>query len=162
VRSKQDFWGNPGKVLIATPLHNPLSDLHQEFADLGPDAQRAKTFTTYSKLGEKCTLRQVSYDSDIINAFIGTFTVLNESFHSDILCGPPASTLDLALPWAPAGQLPRRGHTLGRIGNLANMEGRPVLDHLLATNRATALVVWGPDAVPTFDDKIDTKFPSWS
>jgi hypothetical protein len=47
------------------------------------------------------------------------------------------------------------------MGNLANMKGRPVLDHLLPTNRDTALVVWGPDAVLTFDGKIDTKFPSW-
>jgi hypothetical protein len=31
-----------------------------------------------------------------LNAFLGTFTVLNESFHSDILCSLPASALDLA------------------------------------------------------------------
>jgi hypothetical protein len=162
VRSRKDFWDEPGRVPIATPLDNPLSDLHQELAGLGPDARLAKSFIAYSKLVEKYTLRQVSYDSDIINAFLGTFTVLNESFHSDILCGLPASALDLALLWAPAGRLPRRGRTLGTMGNSANMEGRPVLDHLFPTNRGTVLAVWGPDAVPTFDDKIDRRFPSWS
>jgi hypothetical protein len=45
VRSRQDFWDKAGKVPLATPLDNPLSDLHQELADLGPDAQRAKRFT---------------------------------------------------------------------------------------------------------------------
>lgn len=97
VLSKQNFWDMPGKVPVATSPDNPLSDPHQELAGLGPDARRAKSFIVYSKLVEKYTLRQLSYDSDIINAFLGTFTVLNEYFYSDVLCGLPASAFDLAL-----------------------------------------------------------------
>jgi hypothetical protein len=49
VRSKQDFWDEPGKVPLATSLDNPLSGLHRELVGLGPDARRAKSFTAYSK-----------------------------------------------------------------------------------------------------------------
>lgn len=167
VRCKDDWdsWDTPGEAPGAKTLNNPLSGLQQELADLGPDARRAKIFTVYSRLVEKYTLRKLSYDSDIINAFLGTFTVLNEFFHSDILCGLPASALDLALLWAPAGRLPRRGHTARTMGGLTfigptdNIRGRSVS---VPTNRGTVLLTWGPSAVPTFDDKVDRRFPSWS
>jgi Heterokaryon incompatibility protein (HET) len=125
VRRKDDWdsWDTPGEAPGAKTLNNPLSGLQQELADLGPDARRAKIFTVYSRLVEKYTLRKLSYDSDIINAFLGTFTVLNEFFHSDILCGLPASALDLALLWAPAGRLPRRGHTARTMGTLRGLWG---------------------------------------
>ncbi|OXV05664.1 hypothetical protein Egran_06568 [Elaphomyces granulatus] len=156
-----DSWDTPGEALGSTTLDNPLSGLHQELADLRPDAWRAKIFTMYSSLVGKYTLRQLSYDSDIINAFLGTFTVLNEFFHSDILCGLPASALDLALLWAPAGRLPRRGQTARIMEGFKTTIGtsRSVS---VPTNRGTVLSVWAPSAVPNFDDKADRRFPSWS
>jgi hypothetical protein len=33
---------------------------------------------------------------------------------------------------------------------------------MVPTNRGTVLSVWAPSAVPTFDDKVDRRFPSWS
>lgn len=160
VRSKEYLEGEPSIVRVATSLNNPLFNLHQELADLGRDARLARSFKAYSKLVEQYTLRHISYDSDIINAFLGTFTVLNEFFHSDNLCGLPSSALDLALLWAPVGRLRRRGNIPGNARDLTNVG--PVLDHLLPTNRGTVLMVFGPEAVPTFNDRIDRRFPSWS
>ena len=93
MRAKQKFWGdNHGKITITTSLDNPLSDLHHEGPmDLAPEPHRAKTFTAYAKLVEHYTPRKLSYDADTINAFLGTFTVLNASFQSDILYGLPAA-----------------------------------------------------------------------
>lgn len=162
VRSKQDFWDKPGKVSVSTSLDNPLLDLRQELIDVSPEVRQAKSFTAYCKLVEKYSCRQLSYDSDIINAFLGTFAFLNESFRSDILCGLPASALDLALLWTPTKRNPRRGHTANMTMSQANLEGRPVLDHVLPTNRGTVLTVMGPAAVPTFDSNLDRRFPSWS
>ncbi len=91
----------------STIIDNPLFNL-QELIDLEPETGLFKTFTAYAKLVEKYTLRKLSYESDILNAFSGLFAVLNEYFQSDIISGIPASVLDLALLWAPAARLLRR------------------------------------------------------
>ena len=96
------------KCAPSTIIGNPLFNL-QELADFHPETRLFKTFTAYVKLVEKYTLRNLSYESDILNAFSGLFAVLNEYFQSDIISGIPASALDLALTWAPAARLPRRG-----------------------------------------------------
>ena len=88
----------------STIIDNPLFNL-QELVDLEPETGLFKTFTAYAKLVEKYTLRKLSYESDILNAFSGLFAVLNEYFQSDIISGIPASALDLALLWAPAAKL---------------------------------------------------------
>ncbi|KAH8743461.1 heterokaryon incompatibility protein-domain-containing protein [Hyaloscypha finlandica] len=163
VRGKQRFWDyNDGKKTLTAFLENPLSDLHHgELTDLTPELRRAKAFAGYVKLVEKYTTRKLSHDADIINAFLGTFAVLNASFQSDIFCGLPAAALDLALLWAPAARLSRRGSTLG-LAIRQNIEGKPALGHLLPTNRGTVLQIWGPAEQQTFDQNIDRRFPSWS
>ncbi|KAE9377360.1 HET-domain-containing protein [Stipitochalara longipes BDJ] len=163
VRAKQKFWDlDTSAKAITTSLDNPLSDLHHDgLTDLTPELRQAKTFAAYVKLVEKYTTRELSHGGDIINAFLGTFAVLNASFQSEIFCGLPAAALDLALLWAPAGKLSRRGSELGLITS-QNLEGRPALNHLLLTNRGTVQQVWGPPAQQDFDETVDRRFPSWS
>ncbi|CZR66050.1 uncharacterized protein PAC_15951 [Phialocephala subalpina] len=163
VRTKMKLWDeDSGNKAITTSLDNPLSDIHHDvLSDLAPEPCLAKTFAAYAKLVEKYTPRKLSYDGDIINAFLGTFAILNVSFQSDIVCGLPASALNLALLWAPTGRLLRRGHLL-YIFNRQNMKGRPVVGQLLPTNSNTFQEVYGPSAQPTFDEKVDRRFPSWS
>lgn len=164
VRSKwTDKWVDESDemAVVTTSLDNPLSDLHDcRVEDLEPQSRLAKTFATYTKLVEKYTLRQLSYEGDIINAFRGTFAALHASFQSDIICGLPTSALDLALLWATWGKTPRRGHTLATLGD-PRTERRPVLGEALLTHRGIEKV-WGPTPVQTFDEKVDRRFPSWS
>ncbi|KAF1960522.1 HET-domain-containing protein [Byssothecium circinans] len=162
-----EYEGPRRKAPIITALENPLYDLAPSLVDLPAESKRAETFRAYSKLVEKYTHRQLSYDSDIINAFLGTFKAL-ETFQGQVLCGLPLPTLDLALLWTPCGRVPRRGHSLyvgaGALALpwLAGQEGRQRLGQGLVTNRGTILSVYGPSAVQTFDDSVDRQFPSWS
>jgi len=150
MRSKQKFWdNNRGVMAITTSLDNQLSDLHHDgLTDFAPEPRQAKTFAAYAKLVEKYTTRELSYSADIINAFLGTFAVLNGSFQSDILCGLPAE------------RLPRRGTTRGIMRQY--MEIRPILGYSLPTNRGTAERIFGPAVQQTFDEQLDRRFPSWS
>ncbi|RYP48701.1 hypothetical protein DL769_011176 [Monosporascus sp. CRB-8-3] len=163
LRAKQGFWDDHrGKMSARTSLDNPLFDLRRDgLTDLAPEPRRAKVFAAYAKLVEKYTTRKLSYDDDIINAFLGTFAALNTSFQSDTLCGLPAAALDLAMLWAPAGRLPRRRRTPA-TPDRKNMEGRPTLGQMLPTNKGTVELVWGPPQVKTFDETVDRRFPSWS
>jgi Heterokaryon incompatibility protein (HET) len=153
--------GSRPKAPITTTLDNPLSDLGLSLVDLPAESERVVTFKAYSSLVEKYTRRQLTYDSDIINAFMGTFKAL-ESFQGQVLCGLPLPTLDLALLWTPRGRVPRRGHDLNTRPAQAREEGRPVLNQLLPTNRGTVLEVYGPSSDPSFDKSVDRRFPSWS
>lgn len=105
----------PGNIKPAPfkRMSNSLFNL-QELTDLVPEKRQSRTFAAYVKLVEKYTLRKLSYESDILNAFSGLFAILNEYFRSDIISGLPASAsaLDLALLWAPVARLPRRGCNL--------------------------------------------------
>jgi hypothetical protein len=148
---------------LEASLDNPLTDLyHDGLTGLDPEQSLAKTFATYVRLVEKYTARKLSYEADIINAFMGTFAALNELFQSDILCGLPAAALDLAMLWAPAGRIPRRGHTMHTQGR-QNMRSGHALGQpaLVTTNRNTTVLAWAPQ-IPTFDDRVDRRFPSWS
>jgi hypothetical protein len=161
------YEGRRRKAPIITALDNPLYDLAPSLVDLPAESKRAETFRTYSKLVEKYTRRQLTYDSDIINAFLGTFKAL-ETFQGQVLCGLPLPTLDLALLWTPCGRVPRRGHSLyvgaGALAlpGRARQDGRQRLGQALVTNRETILDVYGPSAVQTFDESVDRQFPSWS
>jgi hypothetical protein len=162
-----DEYEGQRKALIVTALDNPLYDLAPSLVDLPAESKRAETFRAYSKLVEKYTRRRLTYDSDIINAFLGTFKAL-ETFQGQVLCGLPLPSLDLALLWTPCGRVPRRGHSLyvgaGALAlpGPARQEGRQRLGQALVTNQGTILDVYGPSAVQTFDKSVDRQFPSWS
>ncbi|KAF2176596.1 hypothetical protein K469DRAFT_722215 [Zopfia rhizophila CBS 207.26] len=54
-------------------------------------------------------LRDLSHKEDILNAFSGMLAVLNEYMEGDIINGIPAPVFDLAVLWAPAAKISRRG-----------------------------------------------------
>ena len=98
-------------------MSNPLFNL-QELVEFRFQVRQHKAFAAYVQLVEKYTLRKLSYESDILDAFSGLFAVLNEYFESDIISGLPASVMDLALLWAPAARLSRRGCKLLTMENI--------------------------------------------
>lgn len=158
---RDDSWN---KIPIMTLLDNPLHDLLQDhgFADLPPEKRLTKAFAAYAKLVENYTTRKLSYDADIINAFLGTFAALNKLFQSEMTCGLPEAGLDLALLWAPAGKLVRRKHNPYSGIEWPDTGGRAKLKYSLSTNRGTAQQVYGPVENGPIDDMVDRRFPSWS
>lgn len=96
---------NPGS---STNLGNPLLNL-EELVDFDPEKRLFKTFAAYAKLVQMYTLRKLSYESDVLNAFSGLFAILNQYFQGEIVSGLPTPALNLALLWAPAARVPRRG-----------------------------------------------------
>ncbi|KAF2246193.1 HET-domain-containing protein [Trematosphaeria pertusa] len=144
-----------------TSLDNPLAELYyRDISHFNPESRLVMTFYVYRELVEKYTIRKLTYESDIINAFMGIFGALNVAFESDIFCGMPATALDLALLWTPAGRRPRRKKV--RIPLEQDIEHRPFLGRSIPTNRGTHEVVWGPTEVQEFDESVDRQFPSWS
>ena len=118
VHFKPEEWERPkgADSIVPSFISNPLFNL-QELVEFGFEVRQYKAFAAYIKLVEKYTLRKLSYESDILDAFSGLFAVLNEYFESDIISGLPASVLDLALLWTPAARLPRRGCKLLTMEN---------------------------------------------
>ena len=117
VRFESELDG-PGSADSISPwaISNPLFNL-RELVEFRPEVRQYKAFAAYRKLVKTYTLRKLSYDSDILDAFSGLFAVLNEYFESDIISGLPTSVLDLVLLWAPAARLPRRGCKLMTVEN---------------------------------------------
>ncbi|KAF2685129.1 HET-domain-containing protein [Lentithecium fluviatile CBS 122367] len=153
------LWENPDvDARIVTSLNNPMDDLYLYYNSLDlptPQARLRGTFDAYARLVEKYTSRTLTYESDIINAFLGVFAALNTAFQSDILCGLPAAALDLALLWTPTRRCPRRGQK-------DNFCKRPMLNHALLTNRDAVGLVSGPSDTIGFEESVDRRFPSWS
>ena len=85
---------------------NPLSDL-RKFLSAQSQGRRTlvwkEAFDIYVKLVHTYTRRQLSYPSDILNAFCGLSTVMEQLCRGPFTCGLPKAILDLALLWAPSG-----------------------------------------------------------
>lgn len=161
ILNDRDYSAREPKVSITTTLDNPLSELGMSLIDRTAEQKRVATFKAYSSLVDKYTRRQLTYDSDIVNAFMGTFKAL-EPFQGQVLCGLPLLMLDLALLWTPCGRTPRRGLDLDLMRAQAEEQGRPLLNQLLPTNRGSVLTVYGPSTTSSFDKSVDRRFPSWS
>ena len=71
-------------------------------------SKRAVNIRTYHQIVETYTSRQLSYPSDILNAFRGIEAVLRPLFRSDFVFGLPRSEIDSQLLWQPTGLLTRR------------------------------------------------------
>ena len=112
-------WDRPTSAdfILPSSMSNPLFNL-QGLGEFSFEVRQYKAFAAYIKLVEKYTLRKLSYESDILDAFSGLFAVLNEYLESDIISGLPASILDLVLLWAPATRIPRRGCKLMTMENM--------------------------------------------
>lgn len=163
VQAREPGWGDEDfNIPITTSLDNPLTEIHgQELDKLPQELNFLKTFRVYTRLVEKYTLRKLTYEADILNAFMGIFGALNTSFESEIICGLPVSALDLALLWAPAAEIPKRKKAGGKEPSSGIRPGSQ-LGRALPTNRGTLQVVWGPPDIVPFDQTVDRRFPSWS
>ncbi|MCJ1387786.1 hypothetical protein MMC18_000629 [Xylographa bjoerkii] len=69
---------------------------------------RSATFAEYVKAVEQYTHRQMSYQSDILNASAGLMHIFSLCFKCKVLFGLPESLLDVGLLWRPTQQLTRR------------------------------------------------------
>ena len=69
---------------------------------------RSVIFTEYTRVVEEYTHREISYESDILNAFAGLLHIFSRFFRCKTLLGLPESLLDVALLWKPMTQLQRR------------------------------------------------------
>ncbi|KAF2457619.1 hypothetical protein BDY21DRAFT_344350 [Lineolata rhizophorae] len=67
-------------------------------------------FEQYTNLVEEYTMRQMSYQTDILDAFTGVLNSLRNSFRGAFVFGLPITELDAALIWEPDGRLERRTH----------------------------------------------------
>lgn len=158
VRPKEGWWPTQEEEFPDNTLLKILRDGDIQYMKGGERIGRA--FDAYKKVVEMYTKRQLTYEGDIIKAFSGVLAALNTAFTTDYWCGLPASVLDLALLWTPAEKTFRRGKD----------DSMPSLQTLVArqpscavpTDWSTVRLIFGPDEVASFDEKIDRRFPSWS
>ena len=69
---------------------------------------RSATFREYVKMIEQYTHREMSYQSDILNAFAGLLHIFSLCFKCSTFFGLPESLLDISLLWRPTQPLERR------------------------------------------------------
>lgn len=69
---------------------------------------RSAVFAEYTRVIEEYTHREISYESDVLNAFAGLLHIFSRFFRCKTLLGLPESLLDVALLWKPTRQLQRR------------------------------------------------------
>ncbi len=69
---------------------------------------RSAVFAEYTRAIEQYTHREISYQSDVLNAFAGLLHIFSRFFRCKTLLGLPESLLDVALLWKPTRQLQRR------------------------------------------------------
>ena len=69
---------------------------------------RSVVFAEYTRAIEEYTHREISYESDVLNAFAGLLHIFSRFFRCKTLLGLPEGLLDVALLWKPTRQLQRR------------------------------------------------------
>ena len=69
---------------------------------------RSAVFAEYTRVTEEYTHREISYESDVLNAFAGLLHIFSRFFRCKTLLGLPEGLLDVALLWKPTRQLQRR------------------------------------------------------
>lgn len=69
---------------------------------------RSAVFAEYTRAIEEYTHREISYESDVLNALTGLLHIFSRFFRCKILLGLPENLLDVALLWKPTRQLQRR------------------------------------------------------
>lgn len=90
--------------MIGTPLPSLLSDYSRNFIP----SSRAVNILSFSRIVKDYTSRQLTYTSDILDAFEGVAARLRPLFRSDLLFGIPRSELDSQILWQPYGPMIRR------------------------------------------------------
>ena len=69
---------------------------------------RSAVFAEYTRVIEEYTHREISYESDVLNALAGLLHIFSRFFRCKTLLGLPENLLDVALLWKPTRQLQRR------------------------------------------------------
>ena len=69
---------------------------------------RSVVFAEYTRAIEEYTHREISYESDVLNAFAGLLHIFSRFLRCKTLLGLPEGLLDVALLWKPTRQLQRR------------------------------------------------------
>lgn len=69
---------------------------------------RSARFVEYAKAVEEYTHRQMSHQTNILNAFAGLGRIFSMALQSESCLGLPARNLDVALLWRPTQRLKRR------------------------------------------------------
>ena len=89
---------------------NPLSEMTNKLNKAITESSATKTLLirTYIQLIDMYTKRNLSVDTDIINAVAGTFAFLREHNEQHFPYGLTSATIDVALLWLPAKPLKRR------------------------------------------------------
>ena len=90
--------------LKSKSLPTLLSDLSRNFIP----RSRAVNVLSYARTVGDYTSRQLTYASDILNAFEGVAASFRPLFRSDLLFGIPRSELDSQILWQPHGPMRRR------------------------------------------------------
>jgi hypothetical protein len=97
-----EYLGSPG-------AENPL-----ERETWATDSAYSPVFNIYADLVKIYTRKELSYQSDILNAFTGIISAMQERFGWRFLSALPVTSLDLALLWRPmASSSPRFPFTQG-------------------------------------------------
>ncbi|KAH8757798.1 heterokaryon incompatibility protein-domain-containing protein [Hyaloscypha finlandica] len=90
--------------IFENKFRNIFSQLAQldRFSQIGPHWTRwTATFRLYASLVHEYSKRELSYDTDVINAFSGISAVLGHFLHSSSLSGLIECVLDNCLLWVP-------------------------------------------------------------
>jgi tetratricopeptide (TPR) repeat protein len=88
-------------------MENPLV-LLGKLGLISESERLCSAFRVYTQLVEMYVLRDLSFKDDIVDAFSGILTVLEENFAGGFVSALPVAALDLALLWTPGQKMRRR------------------------------------------------------
>lgn len=99
---------------------NPLADL-KRMGNLSTEDRTLQVFKAYSELVELYTIRNLTFQGDILNAFSGMLSTVSQEFKSMGVSGfnasgLPVAALHFALLWTPVGSLAVR-QAMGASGS---------------------------------------------
>lgn len=96
-----------------TGVSNPLlhfrgpSATHTTKVEQHRTMRQRRDFDSYAELIEMYSRRQLSFQTDIINAVTGMLKVMHDHIGGDLIAGVPSQYLDLVMMWTPAEPLDR-------------------------------------------------------
>jgi hypothetical protein len=129
------------------------------------EMSRKVNFTSYAKVVQEYMNRDLSYASDIENAFGGIKKILNLLFNgSEVLCGIPISSITIALLWSSKGNLTRRSDIIaGDKAEFSRLKLKTQRNFMIrqfgsATSRSP-VKQFPKNSAASEEDNV---FPSWS
>ena len=95
-------------VTESSLIRRPIPTLDRDYSRNFISSSRTVNILSYSRTLRDYTSRQLTYTTDILNAFKGVEARLRPLFRSDLLFGIPRSELDSQILWQPDGPMIRR------------------------------------------------------